>query len=109
MGVLSSTAGCSPLGMRKASFLLLLSLGLVNSPLLFCRRTLINISPSNGLAPGKPYGYEGPSLDVTTTVDPVGSFNDCYAFDAYTAHCLKRGVIPFWNPYQGLGQPFLAD
>jgi hypothetical protein len=46
---------------------------------------------------------------LTTTVDPVGSFNDCYAFDAYSTHCLRQGVIPFWNPYQGLGQPFLAD
>jgi hypothetical protein len=81
---------------------------LINSSVVFCGRTLLNIAPSNGLLPGKPYGYEGPELDQTTTVDQVGSFNDAYAWDVYTANCLKRAVIPFWDPYQGLGQPFLS-
>jgi hypothetical protein len=68
---------------------------------------LLNIAPSNGVTPRKPYGYAGPLLDITTTVDQVGSFNNAYAWDAYTARCLKAGTIPFWDPYQGLGQPFL--
>jgi hypothetical protein len=69
---------------------------------------LLNIAPSNGLLPGKPYGYEGPELDRQTVVDQIGSFNDGYARDAYATHFLNQGVIPFWNPYQGLGQPFLV-
>src|SRR5262249_1390653 len=92
-----------------AVLLLVIALALVNSSLIFCGRTLIPIAPSDGPLPGRPYGYQGPALDQTNTVDPVGSFNDCYAFDAYTTHCLKQGQIPFWTPYQGLGQPFLAD
>src|SRR5262249_10893164 len=91
-----------------APVMLLGALALVNSSLIFCGRTLLNIAPSDGLLPGKPYGYKGPTLDPATTVDQVGSFNDAYAWDAYAVYCLKRGSFPFWNPYQGLGQPFLA-
>src|SRR5262249_53759778 len=28
--------------------------------------------------------------------------------DAYAVRSLKERAIPFWNPFQGLGQPFLA-
>src|SRR5262249_49762858 len=87
---------------------LLVGLILVNSSVLLCGRTLLNIAPSDGLVPGQPYGYQGPELDHQSVVDQIGSFNDGYARDAYATHCFGRGVIPFWDPYQGLGEPFLV-
>jgi hypothetical protein len=88
--------------------MLLIAFVLINSAVLFHNKTLLPIAPSNMIVPERPYGYKGPSLDWTTTVDPFGSLNVCYAFDAFTSHCAKQGVMPFWDPYQGLGQPFLA-
>jgi hypothetical protein len=82
---------------------------LINSSVLFYNRTLLPIAPSSMVVPERPFRYKGPYLDWTTTVDPFGSMNVCYAFDAYTAHCLKKGIVPYWDPYQGLGQPFLAS
>jgi hypothetical protein len=93
----------------RVPLLLVIALIIVNSSVFLLGRTLLHIAPSNTLVPGRPYHYSGPILDWTTTVDPYGSLNVCYAFDAYTAHCFGKGIIPFWNPYQGLGQPFLAD
>src|SRR5260370_40053072 len=93
---------------RPYLLLLVITFALINSAVLFCGRTLIPIVPSNMVVPNHPYGYKGPSLDWTTTVDPYGSMNVCYAFDAYFANCLKKRTIPFWAPYQCLGQPFLA-
>ena len=52
--------------------ILLIAFALVNSSVLFCRRTLLPIVPSNMVVPERPYGYQGPSLDWTTTVDPYG-------------------------------------
>src|SRR5262245_23177219 len=95
--------------MGRPYWLLIISFVLINGSVLFCGRTLIPIAPSDMVVPERPYGYKGPSLDWTTTVDPFGSMNVCYAFDAYTARCLRNGIIPLWNPYQGLGQPFLAS
>src|SRR5215467_8992684 len=91
-----------------APIMLLGALALINSSLIFCGRTLLNIAPSDGLLPGKPYGYKGPTLDPATTVDQVGGFNETYAWDAYATNSLRNHSIPFWGPYQGLGQPFLA-
>jgi hypothetical protein len=89
--------------------LLLLCLVLVNSSVLFAGRTLLPIAPSYGILTGHPYGYNGPIPDWTFTVDQIGSLNACYAWDCYTSRSLRRGIIPFWNPYQGLGQPFMAN
>ena len=101
-GVLNSTT-------RPYFIGLFVAFALINSAVLFYNRTLLPIAAGNMVVPGQPFGYKGPGLDWTTTVDPLGSMNVCYAFDAYTAHCLKHGIMPFWDPYQGLGQPFLAS
>jgi hypothetical protein len=93
----------------KAFGLLTLVLVGTNSPVFVGGRTLLPIAPSYGVMPPVPYGYTGPVADSSTTIDPAGSLNVGYAFDAYTARTLKQGTIPFWNPYQGLGQPFLAN
>lgn len=71
-------------------------------------RTLIPCLDS-GLLPGPPFGYSGPLSETATTCDPGAAFPADYAFDAYANRAVKEGHIPFWNPYQGLGQPFLAN
>lgn len=91
-----------------APILLLLVLVSVNSAVFFGGRTLLPIAPSYGIVPGLPYGYKGPVADWTITLDPAASFTN-YSYDAYAASTLKRGTFPFWNPYQGLGKPFLAN
>lgn len=32
-----------------------------------------------------------------------------FAFKSYLSNCLKAGELPLWNPYIGIGNPFLAD
>src|SRR6516225_2243915 len=87
-----STRYCLPLVPRRAwaPLALVAAVVLINSSVVFCGRTLLNIAPSNGLLPGKPYGYEGPELDRQTVVDQIGSFNDGYARDAYATHFLNQ-------------------
>lgn len=72
-------------------------------------RTFLPIAPSYGVMPGVPFGYDGPISYGLTTIDPAGVFNVSYAFDALTAASLRAGHLPVWNPYQALGQPFLAN
>lgn len=81
----------------------------VQSPLWLGGRTLLPIVPSNGVVGPAPFGYRGPVPDWTITTDPMGGFNISYANDAYAAASYRNGTFPFWNPYQGLGQPFLAN
>lgn len=81
----------------------------VFSPLFVLNRTLLPIAPSCGVVCPAPFGYSGPFADGTTSADPAGSLLAGFAFDTYAAHCMTAGTIPFWNPYQGLGQPFLAN
>jgi hypothetical protein len=89
-------------------FFLLVLIG-ANSTVFFLGRTLIPLAPSAGLLAGAPYGYQGPQASSEITLDGWGSFNTYYASDAYKVWSLKKGIFPFWNPYQGLGQPFLAN
>src|SRR6185369_15866228 len=93
----------------RAPLLILLALISTNSAVFFAGRTLLPITSSAGVMYGPPYGYQGPTADPVTTVDPGGALNCDYAFDAYATQSLKQGILPFWNPYQGLGQPFLAN
>lgn len=43
------------------------------------------------------------------TLDLLGSSGGDLAWGRYTAKALSEGEIPYWNPYQGLGAPFLAE
>ncbi len=81
----------------------------VNSPVFFAKRTLIPITSAPGVMPEVPYGYTGPRSDWTTSHDPYAALCAGYALDAYTAWSLRKGTVPFWNPYQGLGQPLLSN
>jgi hypothetical protein len=91
--------------------LLLLVIACANSPVFFLGRSLVPML--TGAAPGvlgdPPYKYRGPTPSTLTTFDPAGAFNTVFAFDAYADRALKDGSLPFWNPYQGLGQPLLAN
>ena len=67
------------------------------------------LGPSVTTVPGVPYGYEGPMPDAATSVDPAGALNYSFTSDVYSAHAFRRWTLPFWNPHQGLGAPFLAS
>lgn len=81
----------------------------VNSTVFFLNRTLIPLAPAHGVLEPAPYGYHDPIPKTLFALDPAGSFNVSYGFDAYAVYALKEGCFPFWNPYQGLGQPFHAN
>jgi hypothetical protein len=89
-----------------ALFLTLIS---IQSAIVFGNRTLIPLIGGNSTSQGSPYGYTGPSPNWTTTSDPSGGLNFSYADDIFTAQQMREGGLPFWNPYQGLGHPFLAN
>ena len=62
-----------------------------------------------GVTPDGPYGYRGPVPTRHLTVDPAGAFEAEFAWLAYASAALRNGTLPLWNPYQGLGQPFLSN
>jgi hypothetical protein len=92
----------------KAIVLLLLMFVGVNSVVFFGGRTLLPITSTPGIMM-PPYGYTGPSVNSLSTIDPWASMNQDYTFDAYATQSIRHGIMPFWSPYQGLGQPFLAN
>jgi hypothetical protein len=78
------------------------------SPILFYGRTLVPITTA-GVLPSGAYGYSGPTPELPTTRDPVGTVGTDYAEWAYIDRALSAGELPFWNPNQGLGRPLLAE
>lgn len=86
--------------------LILISL---NSDIFFGGRTLLPIAPSYTVLPTVPAGYTGPISNGFTSIDPAGTLNVSYAFDAFTQTAVSHGHLPLWNPYQGLGQPFISN
>lgn len=54
-------------------------------------------------------GYAGFRTGRYTSIDPVGGFDAEYAWAAYFVTSVHAGAVPLWNPYQGLGQPQLAN
>ncbi len=89
--------------------LIILMFVAVLAPVFFGGRTVLPIVPSEGVTRGMPYGYVGPLPQNLITIDPVGSLNIGFIFDQFTAQHLRNGILPLWNPYQALGQPFLAN
>src|SRR6266545_3128591 len=92
----------------RAIILFVLMLLSVNSAVFFGGRTLLPITSTLGIC-SPPCGYAGPSAAHLTAVDPWGALNVDYIYDVYTAQTVWHGSLPFWNPYEGLGQPFLAN
>lgn len=89
--------------------LLLIALVSINSDIFFAGRTLLPIAPSYTVLPFAPFGYQGPLSHGFTSIDPAGTLNVSFAFDALTQTAFSQGQLPLWNPYQGLGQPFLSN
>ncbi len=52
--------------------------------------------------------YSGPRPDWTTTNDPEAASNSL-ALDGFERLSLRQGEFPFWNPLQGIGQPFSSN
>jgi hypothetical protein len=94
---------------RSCVLVLLAALVAAQSGVFFSGRTLLPIAPSVTTTAGVPFGYTGPQSHGTNAIDPAGSLNASYVFDLYTLAALKEGTLPFWNPYQGLGQPMLGN
>jgi len=50
-----------------------------------------------------------PRLPHAYTTDPDGSTGNDLAWTGYTAESLRHGTLPLWDPFQGLGDTFLAQ
>jgi len=109
---------------RSRSIVKLLRAGLLRRPIVFILAALIAVLfdvfamgrtvlpltlPS--VTPAGPYGYDGPRPEQpnSVSIDPAGAYDAEYAWAAYAARSIRSGALPFWNPYQGLGQPLLAN
>jgi Bacterial membrane protein YfhO len=99
------------LTLSRRSCVMVLLAGLVSaqSAVFFSGRTLLPLAPSFTTQAGVPFEYSGPVSHGSSAIDPAGSLNVSYLFDVYSLASFKEGTLPFWNPYQGLGQPQLAN
>jgi hypothetical protein len=77
-------------------------------PFLVTNRTILPID-GFGVTPSGPYAYPETRQPHRYTLDPDGAIGGDLPWTAYTAVSLRRGILPFWNPYQSLGEPFLAE
>jgi Bacterial membrane protein YfhO len=93
----------------SCAVVLLTALVSAQSAVFFSGRTLLPLAPSVTTQAGFPFGYSGTISDGPSAIDPAGSLNVSYLFDIYALAAFKEGTLPFWNPYQGLGQPHLAN
>ena len=89
---------------KPSTFLLaLLAVGAVFGPVVVLGYSFSPFSHPEVASSG-PYGYSGPALPNFHTLDPSGAWLD-YVWAIETTDSMKQGVIPLWDPYQGLGQP----
>lgn len=103
------TTAAQPPGRPVPDILILAALCLVLLvPLLITGRTVLPID-GFGITPTGPYHYRPPHQPHKYTLDPDGAVGGDLAWTAYTAESLRHATIPFWNPYQSLGEPFLAE
>lgn len=88
--------------------ILLLLFAAIAFPVLFLGSTVTPVTAPGVTAEGA-YDYHGPRPLESYARDPLGSMAGDTAIEAYAAGVLRTGTLPLWNPYQGLGYPFLAD
>ncbi len=93
---------------KRAALCLALPVLAIMAAILVNNRTFLPLTLQS-LEPTTPYPIEGPRPASMTSVDMRGGFNMEYAFNLYTVFSFREGYIPFWNPYQGFGQPFHAN
>ena len=67
----------------------------------------LGIFPFNTLNP--PQDYTGPVPEVQITAESWGASGVMVPFHARLKNYLNQFQAPWWNPYQGLGQPFAAQ
>lgn len=99
----------STLSHRSCVMVLLAALVAAQSAVFFSGRTLLPLALSVTTQVGVPFGYSGPLSHGSSAIDPAGSLNVSYLFDVYSLASFKEWTLPFWNSYQGLGQPHLAN
>ena len=64
-----------------------------------------------GVTPSGPADYRGfrPDRPHSLSVDPAGAYGAEWPWAAFFTRSVRSGTLPLWNPYQGLGQPQLAN
>jgi hypothetical protein len=87
---------------------ILLFVAALYSGVLLSNSTIIPVTQT-GWVPNQPYEYAGPFPTQIFTRDPAGTSASDVAALGYLSSSWSKGYIPFWNPFQGLGQPFSAD
>jgi hypothetical protein len=93
---------------RRPVLLILLALLAVQVDVVFMGSTVLPLTQPGMLSSG-PYGYHGFRPSAHVSIDPGGALDNELAWAAYFVSAIKSGAFPFWNPYQGLGQPQLAN
>lgn len=101
--------GSRAVGPIMGDFLaILLFVAALYSAVLLTNSTIIPITQV-GLVPNQPYEYAGLFPIQIFTRDPGGTSGSDVAALAFLRSSWLKGIIPLWNPFQGLGQPFSAD
>lgn len=77
-------------------------------PVLITGHTILPVY-GRGMTPLSAYAYPGPRVPHIYTIDQDAALGSDLGFANYTVASLRAGHIPFWNPYQGLGEPLLAE
>lgn len=93
----------------KSAHILLIIFGIMSLFLpIFISGHTLQFTPHPGITPDGPYKYNGPIVSRYISIDPTGSFlEDLLAIFAKN-NFLNEKEISFWNPYQGIGQPYFA-
>jgi hypothetical protein len=77
-------------------------------PIFLTNETLLPLE-APGMLPSGSFGRPPQALQTFTTVDPTAITMGEVPMARYVAAAIRHGAIPFWIPYQGLGQPFMAE
>lgn len=78
------------------------------APLALNHRTFVPLD-GRGVMPLAPFGYPGERQPNYYTLDPDAVSGSDLPWARFAANSYARGVLPFWDPYQGLGEPLLAE
>jgi Bacterial membrane protein YfhO len=94
--------------LRRPVLFVLAALLAVQADVMFMGASPLQVTQPGMILSG-PYGYDGYRPVGHVTIDPSGALNAELAWAAYFVSVIRAGSFPFWNPYQGFGQPQLAN
>ena len=94
--------------LRRPALFILAAMLAVQADVIFMGASPLPLTQP-GMVPSGPYGYQGYRPVAHVTVDPGGALDAELAWAAYFVSVIRGGSFPFWNPYQGFGQPQLAN